>query len=215
MKIYDITAEISENLPVYDSERPVITDLMQLKNGDVCNVSRYTATTHTGTHADMPLHFIEDGAACHDIELDYFYGRAKVIRINATEHIRKEDLTSHEIDEGDIILLDTGQSKYMSHGELKKDYLALTPEAAKYLVERKIKTVGIDYLSIDPYGAPGFPAHMALLGNNIAILEGLVLEGVPEGIYTLSALPLKIPGGNGSPVRAILVYTGTSEMPSR
>ena len=205
MKIYDITAEISENLPVYDGERPVITDLMQLKKGDVCNFSRLTTTSHTGTHADMPLHFIDDGQDCVNIPLDHFYGSAKVINIPAKENIRKADLTHHNIEAGDIILLNTGQSHHMRQGEFKKDYLALTPEAAEYLVEKKIKTVGIDYLSIDPYGAPGFPAHMALLGNNICVLEGLVLENVPEGTYTLSALPLKIPNGNGSPIRAILV----------
>ena len=205
MKIYDITAEISESLPIYGGKRPKVTDLQQIKKGDTYNFSSLEFTTHTGTHVDTPLHFIDNGSGCDDIPLDYYYGRAKVIRLAVTEHVRKEDLLPHNIEAGDIILLNTGQSQYMRQGELKTDFLALTPEAAEYLVEKKIKTVGIDYLSIDPYGTPDFPAHMALLGNNIAIIEGLVLEGVPEGTYTLSALPLKIPGGNGSPVRAILV----------
>jgi len=205
MKIYDITAEISNNLPVYGNERPTIDIVAQLANGDPYNFSKINVTAHTGTHADMPLHFILGGATCSEIALDYFYGPAKVFRIAVSSHVRKEDLLPLDIQAGDIILLDTGQSAFMLQGTLKEDFIALTPEAAEYLVEKNIKTVGIDYLSIDPYGAEGFPAHKALLGNNIAVLEGLVLEGVPEGTYTLSALPLKIPGGEGSPVRAILI----------
>ncbi|MCL2216759.1 MAG: cyclase family protein [Defluviitaleaceae bacterium] len=208
MKIYDITAEISENLPSYGGKgRPTVTELMQLKNGDFYNFSQLKITTHTGTHADVPLHFIDGGAACDDISLEHFYGRAKVFDIPATSHICKSDLAPLNIEEGDIILLNTGQSHYMRQAEFNPDYFALTKEAAEYLVEKKIKTVGIDYLSVDAYDATDFPAHMALLGNNIATLEGLVLENVPEGTYTLSALPLKIPGGNGSPVRAVLVQS--------
>ncbi|MCL2378170.1 MAG: cyclase family protein [Defluviitaleaceae bacterium] len=205
MKIYDITAEISSNLPVYGNERPEITITSQMDNGDPYNFSKISVTAHTGTHADMPLHFIPGGSTCTDTALDYFYGPAKVMRITVQGHVRKADLEPLDIREGDIVLLDTGQSAYMRQGVLNQDFIALTPEAAEYLVMKKIKTIGIDYLSIDPYGAEGFPAHKALLGNGIAVLEGLVLENVPEGEYILSALPLKIPGGEGSPVRAILV----------
>jgi arylformamidase len=182
MKIYDITATIGDSLPVYDDkERFVITELMQIAKGDLFNVSRLTTTTHTGTHADMPLHFVADGAACDNIALDYFYGRAKVIRFKATGHISKTDLEPYDIEAGDIILLDTGQSPDMRQPALKEDFFALTPDAAHYLAEKKIKTLGIDYLSVDPYGTPDFPVHTVLLGNDIAILEGLVLDGVPEG----------------------------------
>ena len=205
MKIYDITAAISNNLPVYGDERPIITTLAQIANGDAYNLTWLSVSAHTGTHADMPLHFIADGAACDDIALAHFYGPAKVMRIAATSHIRKADLEPLDIQAGDIILLDTGQSAYMRQGTLRHDFVALTPEAAEYLAQKKIKTIGIDYLSIDPYDAADFLAHKILLGSGIAILEGLVLEDVPEGIYTLSALPLKIPNGEGSPVRAVLV----------
>ena len=207
MKIYDITAAISDNLPVYgdSDERPHAAILAQFEKGDPYHLTKLSLSAHTGTHADMPLHFIPGGATCDSIALDYFYGPAKVMRISVSSHVRKADLQPLDIQAGDIILLDTGQSKYMRQWAFKQDFIALTPEAAEYLVEKKIKTVGIDYLSIDPFQAPGFPAHKALLGNGIAILEGLVLENVPEGTYTLSALPLKIQGGEGSPVRAILV----------
>jgi arylformamidase len=206
MKIYDITATIGEDLPVYhEADRFTLTELLEIKKGDFCNLSRFTSTTHTGTHADMPLHFIADGVACHDISLDYFYGPAKVIKVKTGNPICKNNLTPFDIGENDIVLIDSGQSSLMRQPEMKKDYIAFTPDAAQYLVEKKIKTLGFDYLSVDPYGSSDFPVHKILLGHNIVILEGLVLDGVPQGEYTLSAFPLKFSGGNGSPVRAVLI----------
>jgi len=206
MKIYDITAEISQNLPPYGNGfRPQITHPAQMSKGDSYNISKLSFSSHTGTHADMPLHFIADGTDCTTTPLDHFYGPAKVMHVPVKNHIRKADLVGLDIQAGDIILLNTGQSKYMGDGTFKEDFIALIPEAAEYLVEKKIKTLGIDYLSIDPYGSDDFAVHKILLGNNIAVLEGLVLDGVPEGEYILSALPLKYPNGDGSPVRAILV----------
>ena len=205
MKIYDITAEISQHLPVFGDERPAINVLAQIDKGAAYNLTWLSMSAHTGTHADMPWHFVSGGSTCDKIPLEHFYGLAKVMRIAVKSHVCKADLVPLDIQAGDIILLDTGQSSLMRQGKLSHDFIALTLEAAGYLVEKKIKTIGIDYLSIDPYDATDFAVHKALLGNGIAILEGLVLENVPEGTYTLSALPLKIPNGDGSPVRAILV----------
>jgi len=205
MKIYDITAEISKNLPIYgNGQRPNITFPAQTAKGDTYNISQIDLSSHTGTHADMPLHFVDGATNCVTTPLEHFFGPAKVFRIHAGSHIRKADLEHLDIQEGDIILLNTGQSQYMSCGTFKEDYIALTTEAAQYLADKKIKTLGIDYLSIDPYGATDFAVHKILLGSGIAALEGLVLTDVPEGEYVLSALPLKIPNGDGSPVRAVL-----------
>jgi len=205
MKIYDITATIGDKLPVYGNERPDIKKTATLQNGDGYNLTKFTFTTHTGTHADMPSHFVESNLTCDTIPLDHFYGLAQLIRINATEHITKEILNRYEIRINCILLIDTGQSKFMGDPTLKKDFIAFTPCAAEYLVEKKIKTLGMDYLSVDPYDTTDYPVHKTLLGNGITILEGLVLENVPEGFYTISALPLKFEDGDGSPVRAVLV----------
>jgi len=206
MKIYDITATIGENLPAYSGhERSSITQILDMRKGDVCNLSTFAASMHTGTHADMPLHFIADGASCEDAALENFYGTAKLFRLNVTSHVTAADLQPLDIGAGDIVLLDTGQSPNMRVPQMNKDYLALTPDAAQYLAEKKIRTLGIDYLSIDPADTTDFAVHKIILGNGIAVLEGLVLDGVPEGTYTLSALPLKLQNGNGSPVRAVLI----------
>ena len=207
MKIHDITTTLSQSIPFYSENDPFhFKKTLQLKNGDMCDLSLIKMSSHTGTHADMPLHFIEDGANCETIQLDHFYGNAKVIRLNLEthRHIIKEDLIQHDITEGDRILLCTGQSINMDK-PLIKDFIALTPEAAEYLAEKKIKTLGFDYISVDPYNSPNFPVHKILLGNGIAIIEGLVLHNIPPGEYILSALPLKFENGDGSPVRAILI----------
>ena len=205
MQIYDITASISENLPGYAGARHSVSNVMKLSNGDMCNLSAIEFSSHAGTHADVPYHFIQDGKNLDEISLEHFYGTAQLFRIKITDNIQVSDINHLKIKEGEIVLFDTGQSDYMSNPVFKEDYFALSPEAAEYLASKRVKTVGIDYLSIDPYNAEGFPAHKALLGNGICILEGLVLKDVPEGEYTLSALPLKFSGGSGSPVRAVLV----------
>jgi len=205
MKIYDITAAICDNLPVFGNERPQAEKIFNLADGDPYNFTKLHGTTHTGTHADMPAHFIQNGATCDTIALDHFYGRAKVIKLTTTSHVTGDDLAAHNITAGDIILLSLGQSKHMQSGTLKQNFIALKPCAAEFLIQKKVKTVGIDYLSVDPYESMDFPVHKALLGNGIAILEGLMLDDVPEGEYTLSALPLKVQDGDGSPIRAVLV----------
>lgn len=208
MKIHDITAEVSTALPFYSENDPFsMKQVLKLENGDICNLSRVTMSMHIGTHADMPLHFIEGGKACHEIPLDHFYGAAKLFRIilESTRNIKKSDLIPLDIRAGDIILLDMGQSVYMGESTLKKDYAVIEPDAAEFLVQKKIKTLGVDYVSVDAYNSPNFPVHKILLDGGVTILEGLVLDGVPEGEYILSALPLKFKGGDGSPVRAVLV----------
>lgn len=85
------------------------------------------------------------------------------------------------------------------------DYVHLSPEACQELVRRQVKLVGIDYLSIDPFDSPTYPAHAILLGAGVLVLEGADLSGVPPGAYTLVCLPLRMAGAEASPVRAVLI----------
>ncbi|MCL2363457.1 MAG: cyclase family protein [Defluviitaleaceae bacterium] len=205
MKIYDITATINEQLPAYkDGERPLVEQTMFMAKGDACNFSRFMMTMHSGTHADVPLHFVDGGAANDTVDLAHFFGAAKVFRLAVTAHVTRADLLPLDIQAGDIVLLCTGQSIKMQTPKFDDDYIALALDAAEYLVERGVKTVGVDYLSVEASATTHYTVHKALLGNGVGVLEGLVLADVPEGEYTLAALPLKIEGGNGSPVRAIL-----------
>ena len=204
MKVYDITANIGPSMPVYGGKRPNVTPLTSMRDGAPYNFSKVEATTHTGTHADMPLHFVEGGAGCDTIGLDHFVGPARVVKLATGAHITTENLVPLDIQPGTILLINTGNGAHMGQAQLYTGYAALLPCAAQYLVQCGVKTVGIDYLSVDPYHAEDFPVHKILLGSGVCILEGLVLEHVPEGFYHIAALPLKFENGDGSPVRAVL-----------
>lgn len=213
MRIYDITADFSPELPVYGGDPGVeITPHYAMDKGQVCNLDRLSFGSHTGTHADAPKHFYDEGLTLDTVPPDYFCGPAKLLDLRRALHGRKSvevsDLAAYDIAAGDILLLNTGNSPLMREKDFNRDYVHLSGEAACFLAERKIKTLGIDYLSIEAFGSRDFPAHKALLGSGIMILEGLVFDNEPyllQGGYFLSALPLKIKGGNGSPVRAVLI----------
>lgn len=214
MHLYDLTAVFSEDLPVYANDPGVgITETYRLGKGHVCNLSMLTFGSHTGTHIDTPKHFIDSGATCDTIAPDYFFGPTKVLDLRRLLQGRKvveaEDLTCFDIEAGDRILLNTGCSPLMRDKNFHTDYVSISLEAAAYLVSRNIKMLGIDYLSVETFGSTEFNTHKMLLGHGVVILEGLVFDNappgfVPQGTYLLSALPLKIKNGNGSPVRAVL-----------
>jgi HAD superfamily hydrolase (TIGR01509 family) len=213
MKYYDITAVLSDKLPVYGGAEPGVTISAHssMERGDRCNVSLVTFGSHNGTHADMPKHFIDDGETCETMPLGAFFGSARVLDLRPFLQGRKQvevgDLLPFDIQPHEIIILNMGNSHLMREPAFTRDYVSVSREAASYLADLPIKTVGVDYLSIEKPGGTGFSVHQRLLGKGIAILEGLVLDGPPEvyqGRYLLSALPLKLPKGDGSPVRAVL-----------
>jgi len=115
-----------------------------------------------------------------------------------------DDIVSLPIAEGDIILFKTKNSYLLRENKFHDNYVGLSIESAKYLASKRIKTVGIDYLSIGPRGDEGREVHRTLLREEIGIIEGLNLLNVREGLYFIVSLPLKIEGGEGSPVRAVL-----------
>lgn len=191
---------------VYPGDSKVcIEEVVQISKGDNCNVSSLSFGSHTGTHIDVPKHFIDNGKTLEEVTPDRFMGKAKVLDMRNKVSIKKEDLITKNIEKGDYILFKTDNSKWLKDGEFNKDYISLTEEGAKYLAEKEISLVGIDYLSIESYYAKEFNVHLTLLGNDIIILEGIDLTDIREGEYELIALPLKIKEGNGSPVRAILI----------
>jgi arylformamidase len=215
IRIYDITAVLSEELPVYGGGTDpgiVIKEHYSMTRGDRCNVSNVIFGNHTGTHADVPKHFIDDGLTCENVPLDHFIGPARVLDLRPflTENrklAQPADLEHFDIGAGEIILLNMGNSHLMRQSVFTRDYISVSLEAAEYLANKNVKTVGVDYLSIEASGSGTNPVHKALLGKGITILEGLVFDNdgeVLQGRYILSALPLKFKNGNGSPVRAVL-----------
>lgn len=206
LKYYDITMEISPDTIVFPGDPGVeINESASISKGDVCNVSLLKFGSHTGTHMDAPKHFYDNGNTIDKLKLDYFYGAVKVFEIPNVTEITVNNLEALDINEGDRIILKTRNSELLKEKEFKTDFTYITGEAAEYLVKKKIRTIGVDYLSVEQFGSENFEAHYALLENNIAIIEGLYLADIKPGNYTLIALPLKIVGGNGSPTRAVLI----------
>ncbi|MDW7776664.1 MAG: cyclase family protein [Methanosarcinales archaeon] len=193
MKVIDISMTIRPDMEMYPGEPgPVITRISKLESGDPYNVSQLTLGTHTGTHVDPPLHFIEGGAGIDDMPMDMLVGPARVIDLShSTNDIGPEDIGV--VEPGEIVLL-----------KGKNGGIRLTTTAAQYLVDSSVKTVGTDALSIGTTGEE-YEVHTMLLGADIAVIEGLVLSAVEAGQYLFACLPLKVEHGDGGPARAILI----------
>jgi len=208
MKLYDITVPTSEETPVYAGDPNVeITIANSIEKGDAANVSRLCFGAHTATHVDAPNHFIEGARRVHELELEKLLGKCRVVEIDETvmaigaNHIA--DLEGVE-----RVLFKTRNSNFWADlpQGFRKDFTYIEPEAAKKLVGLGVKLVGIDYLSVEKFGAETFDTHITLLEKEVVIIEGLDLRAVTAGDYELICLPLKIVGGtgDGAPSRAIL-----------
>lgn len=207
MKIYDITNSIHAQMPVYEGDPGVeIAAWTSLDKGDSSNVSFLHFGAHTGTHVDAPAHFIKGAAKLETLSLDILIGRARVVRVpdDATE-IDRDFLERQDLNGVERVLFHTRNSRFWNEA-FRKDFTHLLPEAAEYLVEKGIKLVGTDYLSIEQFHSGHHRTHITLLSNGVVILEGLNLSEVLDGDYELICLPLKIAGGagDGAPARAVL-----------
>ncbi len=203
MKLYDISMEIYKDM-VYYADDPIftLTRVLNMTKGDDFNLSEFSMGTHTGTHIDAPLHFIENGLSIAELPLTQFYGKSKVIDLTHIEfgsQITKDDIKSHNLESNLIVLFKTKNSVIITDS-FTENFVNLSLEAARYLVELKIKAVGIDYLSIGSYDT-----HRILLSHGIIIYEGLVLNQIVPEEYTFIGFPLRLIGGEGSPTRAVLV----------
>ncbi len=202
---YDISVSISGDLQVYPGDiRPELKPLGSIDHGDLANMLELRLGSHTGTHVDVPRHFLRDGKTLDQVSLDQFWGQAKVFQLLVKEKIDREKIANLDIQARDIILFKTRNSELWGIQEFQRDFVYLTVEAAECLVEKKVKAVGIDYLSIEEFKSESYPTHDTLLKNGIVILEGINLKDVSPGEYFLFFFPLKLKGADGSPVRAVL-----------
>ena len=205
-KIYDISRNVTQDLVTWPGDMSVsVKRSSSFEAGDGVQVSRIEMGLHTGTHIDAPRHYVQGAKELHDVDIMRFIGDAKVFELDAEGLISAQDISGLNIEEDDIVLFKTRNSDISDTHPFVEDYIALSLDAAEYLTGKKIKSVGIDYLSIEAFCSKGNPVHKHLLGNEIGIIEGLCLKEVPEGKYFLSCLPLKIYGVEASPVRAVLI----------
>jgi arylformamidase len=211
MTIYDISLTISPTLPIWPGD-PVlkIEKFESMDKGAHNNVSRISAGVHLGTHVDAPYHFINDGRTVEQLSLDVLTGPCYVVQLpDGVEAVTAEVLERTEINsEMKRVLFGTRNSHLWARGEaeFQTDFVAITEDGAEWLVERGVQLVGVDYLSVAPYG-DSVPTHTVLLEAGVVVVEGLNLSNVMRGFYDLYCLPLKIAGCDGAPARAILIQS--------
>jgi arylformamidase len=202
----DISVPIRPGMVSFPGDPEVATELpVSIKAGDVCNVTRLDFGVHSGTHIDAPVHFLDGAGGVEAVPIDALVGRAVVVDGTGLEtHITLADLDTLAIPSGtERVLFKTKNSALWELPAFSPEFIALTPDAASALVDRGIRLVGVDYLSVAPFGDPG-PTHRELLGAGVAVLEGLDLRSIEPGPYELICLPVLIPGSDGGPARALL-----------
>jgi arylformamidase len=208
MRTYDITLTITPQMIVWPGDPSVnIRRISSIASGDNANVSQMTMSVHTGTHVDAPDHFLNNGKTVESLSLGLLVGRAYVLYLPDVDMITASVLMHADIPPRTRrLLFKTRNSEFWTkeNGEFHTDFVGLSVDAAEWLVDRNVKLVGIDYLSIAPYKL-GIPVHTILLNAGVVVIEGLDLSKVSQGRYTLHCLPLKLGGADGAPTRCILV----------
>jgi arylformamidase len=211
VRIYDVSAPLRNGMPVWPGDPPFARTLRKsIDRGDDDTVSEITMSAHAGTHVDAPSHFLRGGGDVGSLPLEVLVGPAVVVGFeDHVETIGATDLERAGLPDGVVrVLAKTSNSGWSSAGTaFREDYVAFDPSAAEWCVSHGVRLLGIDYLSIDPFGdgREGHPVHHALLEAGVVILEGLDLARVPTGSYLLIALPLSIPEAEGAPARVVLL----------
>ncbi|MGH2608544.1 MAG: cyclase family protein [Tepidiformaceae bacterium] len=202
----DITVPIRPGMVLYEGDPPVVLDrITSMAAGGPSNLTGLRFGAHTGTHIDAPLHFIEAAPGIEATRLDALLGPVTVVDATAI----RSNIDAAALDQLGLsstlerIIFKTTNSRLWDLDRFSPDFVGLTEDAARSLVDRGVRLVGIDYLSIAPFSDPA-PTHIALLSAGVVILEGLDLRAVPPGDYELACLPLLIPGSDGAPARALL-----------
>ena len=201
----DISMPLQDTTPIWPGSPGVARSTHRsLEAGDEANVTILTMDVHAGTHIDAPRHFLRSGATVEEIGLEELNGPAWVA-----------DATGHAVIDADVLdglriprdtsrlLLSTDNSLRPRESAFREDYVALSSDAAVWVVERGLSLIGIDYLSIQRFGDPP-DTHVTLLRAGTVILEGLELSSVEPGRWTLACLPLRLVGVEAAPVRAVL-----------
>jgi arylformamidase len=202
MKIIDISMEIHPDMIVYPGNPPPRIEQYQEVEEAGVNESTLILGSHTGTHVDSQLHIETGGGSVAELPLESFYGPCMVLDMTEKgKEISSDLLREHDISAGLILLLKT-ENSLKGYDHFRKDYAHLTEDGAVYLVECGVKTIGVDYLSVEPFHNGG-KIHDILI-RSMTVFEGLDLRKVSAGPYIFAGLPLRI-NADGAPARAILI----------
>jgi arylformamidase len=206
MEMVDLSRLIYDGMPKIPILPDVhVTKFLSLEKGAPLNVTELSMPCHAGTHVDAPKHFFDDKPGVDALPLDLLIGRARVIDVPVRGGITEAHLSPAGLREDLRVLLRTPNSRLWSTNDgFHEDYTYLAESGARYLVDQGVKVVGIDYLSVEQFHKAGAPAHHALLGNNVVIIEALDLSQAEAGHYEMYCLPLRIEGADGAPARVVL-----------
>jgi arylformamidase len=196
MRIFDISVPIFPGMITYPGDPTVTLERVSaIADGAIANISRLEFGVHTGTHVDAPLHFVNGAAAAEELPLDMLVGPVRVVAAGTLDagELRRLELAER-------VIFKTSNSELWARPQFSHDFLSLDGEATRVLLERGVRLVGIDYLSIGDEDA-----HRALLGAGVVTIEGLDLRGVEPGEYQLVCAPLKLVGSDGAPARVFLI----------
>lgn len=212
MELLDVSLGIGPELLTWPGDPGIAVEpSARLSRGDPANVSELRLGSHTGTHVDPPFHFFDGEITVDRLPLDLLHGEAVVADLTGVaEEIGAPDLEALGLQDGVTrLLMKTRNSELWARGtmDFPDRYVSLGVDGADWVVERGIRLVGIDFLSVEADGPSDFPVHRTLLGGGSIIVEGLDLSAVEPGTYTFVCLPLKVLGGDGAPARAALIRT--------
>jgi len=211
MTIHDISLTLSPDLPTWPGDPKLeLKQFESMDKGSSTNCTSISTSVHVGTHVDAPHHFLNDNRTIEGLSLEVLTGPCYVLQLpDGVDAITSEVLERSEItSDMKRILFGTSNSHFWANGEkeFQTDFVAITEDGADWLVEHGVLLVGVDYLSVAPYG-DSRPTHEALLKAGVVVVEGLNLSNVMRGFYELYCLPLKIAGSDGAPARAILIQS--------
>lgn len=204
MRLWDISAPLRPGVPIWPGDTPYDeARTWHLLGTCPVNVSRFTLSTHTGTHADAPLHYDNAGAAIGSVPLEPYIGKCRVIdAFDSWPLVEPRHFSDHLVGMPLRVLFRT--YRRAPQDQWDENFTAVSPESIALLASMGVKLVGIDTPSMDPVNSKTMDAHHAIKKNGMAILEGLILDAVEPGDYELIALPLKLTNLDASPVRAVL-----------
>jgi arylformamidase len=202
----DVSLPLRHGLVPWPGDPPMrIERFSDIAQGDECTCSSLSLSAHTGTHIDAPLHFLRRGRPVDAIPIEAVVGPARVVAIRDPQVIHADELSGFRIRPGERLLFKTRNSTRRRRTPgFFEDYVAVSPEAARYLVRMRVRTVGIDGPSIGPYNHDLVATHRVLLGAGIWVIEGLDLRRAPAGACDFVCLPLRLEGADGAPARAVL-----------
>ena len=206
MRIHDISRPLSTDTPVWSGDEPFrLRWSGRIADGNLVNVSAIDTSTHIGTHVDAPLHVVDGGQSVDALPLDSFLGPARVVAVEPDERNLVQVAALGEIPLGEPPRLLLRTRSDLPRGGGSHPFPGIAGETADTLVAAGIKLVGIDTPGVDPADSEELSSHHCFAAGGVVWIENLDLSGVEPGVYELVALPLRLVGGDASPVRAILI----------